>query len=293
MNTSTQHVADLAWAGQHEQASAAASAALKRKMLAVDERMTLLDLRSESYIAVGDLKLAADDAAAMNALAKREGDAALQARALCRESVVRVRKGEARSAVVTGTAALKAAERSRQPALVALALLRLSHAQVVSRIDLPAAVRNAARAAALFESLGDTVQQGRALLVRSNSLFASDQNAQSKVAATEGLALARRCGDLFAQGTALNSLALCEADLAQGLRLFGQSLDAHEAAGYVLSQASANGQSGGDLWRSRTLQACAPLDPRSGGHQQASRRARAVARLHLEPGRVGVRGGIA
>ena len=52
---SVQQIADLAWAGQHEQAIAAANAALKRKALADDERMTLLDLRSESYIAVGDL----------------------------------------------------------------------------------------------------------------------------------------------------------------------------------------------------------------------------------------------
>ena len=56
MNTSTQHVTDLAWAGQHEQAIAAGSAALKRKSVSVDERMILLDLRSESCIAMGDLK---------------------------------------------------------------------------------------------------------------------------------------------------------------------------------------------------------------------------------------------
>ena len=60
--------------------------------------MTLLDLRSESYIAVGDLKRAAADATAMKALAKREGDAALQARALCREAFVQIRKGDARAA---------------------------------------------------------------------------------------------------------------------------------------------------------------------------------------------------
>jgi hypothetical protein len=45
----TQQIADLAWAGQHEQAIAAASC-LKRKTLAADERMTLLDLRSEGPI---------------------------------------------------------------------------------------------------------------------------------------------------------------------------------------------------------------------------------------------------
>jgi hypothetical protein len=153
-----QQIADLAWAGQHEQAIAAASAALKRKALADDERMTLLDLRSESYIAVGDLKLAAADATTMKALAKREGGAELQARALCREALVQLRQGDARSAELVAAAALKAAERSRQPALIALCISRLSLAQVGARSDLAGGARNAARAAALFASLGDTVR---------------------------------------------------------------------------------------------------------------------------------------
>ena len=106
-----QQIADLAWAGQHEQAIAAATAALKRKALAADDRMTLLDLRSESYIAVGDLALAAADAKAMKALAAREGDAALDASALRRDSQLQLLRGEARAAVVTATAALKAARR--------------------------------------------------------------------------------------------------------------------------------------------------------------------------------------
>src|SRR5258708_33115 len=118
-----QQIADLAWGGQHEQAIAAATAALKRKTLAAADRMTLLDLRSESYIAAGDLQLAAADAQAMKALAKRGGDAALLARALCRDSQVQHQRGEARAAVVTASAALKAARRSRRPELEALCLL--------------------------------------------------------------------------------------------------------------------------------------------------------------------------
>ncbi len=236
-----QQIADLAWAGQHEQAIAAASAALKLKSMSVDERMTLLDLRSESHLAVGELAQAAADATAMKALAKRDGGAELQTRALCRDALLHIRTGNARSAAGIAARALKAAERSRQPAQIALALSRLAHAQVNSRSDLAAAVRNATRAAALFETLGDTVQLGRAWSVRSNALWASEQAVQSKQAASVALALGRRCGDLYGQGAALNSLALCEADLAQGLRLFGQSLDAYRAAGHVLSQANATG----------------------------------------------------
>ena len=128
--TRTQTAADFAWAGQHEQAIAAATAALKRKTIDADERMTLLDLRSESYIAQGDLKRAGDDAKAMKALARQEGGAALQARALCRESFVQARDGRARRGTQTGAAAIKAAERSGVPELIAQALWR--HAMAAS-----------------------------------------------------------------------------------------------------------------------------------------------------------------
>ena len=233
-----QAVADLAWAGQHEQAVAAATAALKLKTLDADERMTLLDLRAESWLALGDLKRAGDDAQAMKALAKREGGTALLARALCRESYVRVRDANPHRGATTAAAALKAAERSRVPELAALALFRLALAQSNSRMDLRAACRHATRAAAMFERLGNTSLQGRALQTLSGALWASDQSAVSRKAATEALALARRSGDLFGQGAALNNIALAEPDLAQALRLYGQALDAYKAAGYVLSATS-------------------------------------------------------
>jgi tetratricopeptide (TPR) repeat protein len=230
-----QSVADLAWAGQHEQAVAAATDALKRKSLTADERMTLLDLRSESDIALGDLKAAAADAQAMKALAKREGGMALLARALCRESHVLTRESNPHRGAAIAAAALRAAERSRVPALVALALWRLAAAQSNSRTDLPAAVRHASRAAAMFGRLGATSLQGRALQALSSVLSASGQIAGSRKAANEALTLARRSGDLFGQGAALNSVALAEPDFAQTLRLFGQGLAAYKAAGYVAS----------------------------------------------------------
>ncbi len=239
-----QQIADLAWAGQHEQAIAAATAALKRKTLAADDRMSVLDLRSDSYIAVGDLARAAADAQAMKALAKREGGAALLARALCRESLVQVRQGEMRAAVAGATAALKAARKSRAPELEGLSLWRLANAQVAGRIDLGAALDNAAQAADAFKALGDFVQQGRALQTKGSALWVLDQNAKSSQTAFEALALARRCGDHFGQAGALNSIAIVEPDLATGLRLYSQALDAFKAAGYVLGQALATGNLG-------------------------------------------------
>ena len=240
----TQQIADLAWAGQHEQAIAAATSALKRKTLAADERMTLLDLRAESYIAVGDLKRAAADAAAMKALGRAEASAALHARALCRESQVQHQRGEARAAVVTATAALKAARKSRRPELEALSLLRLAAALNLGGFDREAAAKHAMQAAAIFGSLGDTVWQGRALRARSSALLIEGRRTLATPIATQALALARRCGDLHGQGAALTTLAIGRADLAVGLRLFNQTLDAEKSAGYLLQQAQATGNIG-------------------------------------------------
>jgi signal transduction histidine kinase/DNA-binding response OmpR family regulator/tetratricopeptide (TPR) repeat protein len=230
-----QAVADLAWAGQHEQAVQAATTVLGRKSVDAEERMTLLDLRSESHIALGNMKAAATDVQAMKALAKREGGMALLARALCRESHVRTRDADPHGGATVAAAALKAAERSRVPQLVALALWRLAMAKSSSRTDLPAAIRHATRSAAMFRRLGHTWQQGRALHALSSALWASDRIAAARRAATEALALARRSGDLFGQAGAFNNIALAEADFAQALRLYAQALHAHKAAGYVFS----------------------------------------------------------
>ena len=239
-----QQIVDLAWAGQHEQAIAAATAALAHKSVETEERMTLLDLRSESYIAAGELKRAAADAHSMKALAKGEASVALLARALCREAFVQSRLGDQRAAAATAAAALKAARRSRQPQLEALSLWRLAGAQIAGRIDPGAAVANAKRAADVFASLGDTIQQGRALQTKGSALWVLDENVKSRKTSVEALALARQCGDLFGQGSALNSIAIVEPDLAASLRLYSQALDDWKAAGYVLSQAMATGNLG-------------------------------------------------
>ena len=239
-----QQIVDLAWAGQHEHAIAAATAALAHKSVETDERMTLLDLRSESYIAVGDLKRAAADAQSMKALAKRAAGVALVASALCREAFVQSSLGDQRAAIATAAAALKAARRSRQPQLEALSLWRLAGAQIAGRIDPGAAVANAKRAADVFASLGDTIQQGRALQTKGSALWVLDENVKSRKTSVEALALARQCGDLFGQGSALNSIAIVQSDLAASLRLYSQALDDWKAAGYVLSQAMATGNLG-------------------------------------------------
>ena len=63
-------IRELAWTGQHTQAIELASETLGRGDRPVASTMDLLDLRAESYIAVGKLDLASKDAKAMMKLAK-------------------------------------------------------------------------------------------------------------------------------------------------------------------------------------------------------------------------------
>jgi signal transduction histidine kinase/CheY-like chemotaxis protein/tetratricopeptide (TPR) repeat protein len=201
----------------------------------------------------------------MKALARQEGGAALQARALCRETFVLLRAANARRATQTGAAAIKAAERSGIPELIAHALWRHAMAQLSAHVDVRTGSRHAIRAAAMFERLGDASLQGRALQTLSSILWTSIDIGAAKRAAIEALALARRSGDLFGQGAALNSIALAETDIAQALRLFGQALDAYKAAGYVLSAASAVANIGATygelgLWRRARRQTLESLE---------------------------------
>ena len=73
------------------------------------------------------------------------------------------------------------------------------------RIDLDAALANAARAAALFESLGDIGRQGRALHARSVAHVDLGPSARRGDAPRSAGAGAAR-GDLFGEGSALNML---------------------------------------------------------------------------------------
>ena len=60
----------LAWTGQHALAIVSATQALAAPKIKPAEQMSLLDLRAESYIALGKLDRAMKDAKAMGKLAK-------------------------------------------------------------------------------------------------------------------------------------------------------------------------------------------------------------------------------
>ncbi len=228
-------IADLAWAGQHAKAIELATSALAAARLPVARKLDLLDLRSESHIAQGELDRASADAAAMRELARASGKAALRAQADNRMALIQMRKGEWKAAVRSATAALKAARQGKQKALEAMSLYRLAEAQF--RVNASeASVRNATRAAELFARIDQPALQGRALWALAAARSNQGRAADCDKAAAAALELARRTGDLYGAGNALNMLMFNEADLATRLKLLTQSLAAFEAAGYVERQ---------------------------------------------------------
>src|SRR6185437_4566568 len=130
---SAERVREFAGAGQHAGAIELATTALAATGLPVAEQLTLLELRAESFIALGKLDRAAADAASMQALAtakaSRSAMAMSTAQALCTRAMVQMRASEFDAAVKSAKAALKAARAAKHPPLEALALLRLAESQ--------------------------------------------------------------------------------------------------------------------------------------------------------------------
>ncbi|MEO8305833.1 MAG: GAF domain-containing protein [Betaproteobacteria bacterium] len=228
-------IGDLAWAGQHQQAIELATSALVAAGPDVALKLDLLDLRAESFVALGDLDRAATDAAAMLELATRSGNPAFKAQALNRKTLVEMRSGLIKASVPTATAALKAARQSKLPALEAMSLYRLAEAQFRNKLSDPS-VQNATRAADLFAALDQPALQGRALWSLAAARSDQGRAADADRAAGAALALGRRCGDLYGVGNALNLLMFNEADISTQLKLLSQALAAFEASGYLERQ---------------------------------------------------------
>ncbi len=228
-------VAALAHAGRHPQAIALASDALGREPLPTTDRLALLDLRAESHLAQGDIAAAGDDARAMHDLARRARKPAFRAQALARRAYVEIRSSQSAAAVDTAREALAAARLSKDRALEATALLRLGEAQFRMR-DSEAAARTSAQAARMFKALGLPLWQGRAMWGVSAARSAQGRGADTDRAAHEALALARRSGDAYGVGNALNMLTFYEVDIAKRMALLREALAAFEAAGYVERQ---------------------------------------------------------
>jgi GAF domain-containing protein/CheY-like chemotaxis protein len=223
-------IAELAWAGQHDEVITLASAALATTRAGSARRVELLDQRAESHSALADHAHALEDAKAMLQEAHQAHSRALEALALCRMAAVQTRLGQLVPAAESARASLALARGCRNRRLEALALLRLSEAQF-RNFDNAAALRHAQQAAVIFDALHDTVWQGRALWAQAFAHDQLGQAAERERSATAALALARAAGDFEGIGAAGNILYREHADMALRLKGLKQSLEAFIAAG--------------------------------------------------------------
>ena len=215
-------VRDLAIAGRHEQAVAAATAALADPRGAPAARLALLEARLDSLLALLRLDDAEADADEMLALARRTTSASDEALALACLAQVQTRQERTDAALVTAAAAVAAARRSRRRDLVALALLRQAAAMFVRA---PAdALPAAEEAASQFAALGLTALQGQAVRVLAAARMALDDTPGHRALMEKAIALARAGGDRDGKARAINSLYSSDPDLAQRLRGLHQAL---------------------------------------------------------------------
>jgi GAF domain-containing protein/CheY-like chemotaxis protein len=230
-------VQDFARAGLHEQAIAAASAALAAPRLTPAKRLALLDDRLTSLLALLRLNDAEADADAMLAIAKTTNSVAHEAHALACLAHVQARQERTDVALATAAAAVAAARRSGRRDLIALALLRQAAASLARKpADAAAPAEESAR---LFAALGQTALQSGALRVLAAARMSLDDAPEHRALMHQAIALARVGGDLSGESRGLNSLYSSDPDLAQRVRGLHQALRVAQDAGDLQQQMSA------------------------------------------------------
>jgi tetratricopeptide (TPR) repeat protein len=229
-------IRELAWTGQHAKAIELCTQTLAAKGMGdpsnAAARMDLLDLRTESYIALGQLEHAARDATEMVQMAGRGQSPALEAQSLNRKAVVQMRLGDLKPALDTAIAAEKAARQSKQTLLHAESLLRLGEAQVRAG-NHEAGVKVGRQAIALFEDLGDSSGAGRAQWVAAFANQRLGRVGASRPAAQKALALCEQAGDRYGIGNALTILSQSDTDIVENIRHRHRATQAFEMAGYA------------------------------------------------------------
>ncbi|HQR78124.1 MAG TPA: hypothetical protein PLR35_17000, partial [Burkholderiaceae bacterium] len=231
-----ERIRDLVHAGRHADAIDTAAAALESTE-DPSARLDLLDARVTSALALLELARAENDAQQMIALADRSRSAAAQARALCAMAAVQARQERVEPARKTAAAALRAARRSGEPALVALALLRQATAEMLSGSG--KAEPTAAEAARRFEELGDAAQQSQALRVLCSVRLLRADTPANRALGERAVELARAAGDKGAERRGVNTLYASPPDLAQRLRGLKAALQLAIEAGDRQQEASA------------------------------------------------------
>ena len=232
--SSIDSIAALAWAGRQQDAIDACTHALQDPQSASETRFELLDIRAESFIALGRFSDAKRDAEAMQSQAGPLGVVA-SARAACRLALVQTHLGDHSSARASARQALQLARSTSDLWLEGLALFRLSEATWRDR-DVAGGLSAAQEATKKFESAGDAMWTGRALWSQSCALATLGRTGERTRAAQRAVALAEQSGDRAGLGGALNMLLREQPDMALRLRGLQQSIDAFGAAGYTERQ---------------------------------------------------------
>ncbi len=237
---------ELALAGRHADAIAAATRALDDPGLDAPTRMALLDRRAESLLAQAEMDAFDADVAAMRALARAAGaeHPALQARADLRSANERLHRGDLAKSLRYARAAHRAALRAAAPKLEVEALCAIADAGVLQPARLKAAIAWAREAAARSRGDGDARREAKAEQVLSRGLLVAGDREAGLDAARRAVDLARRCGDRLTMGNALNLLMQGTNDVKRQEAITRESLMAFEAAGYVVRQANAWGNLG-------------------------------------------------
>ncbi|MEO6409554.1 MAG: GAF domain-containing protein, partial [Burkholderiaceae bacterium] len=228
---SIEAVAALARHGRHPEAIKRATLALETARGEIEDCMSLLEVRLESHIAVGQIGAADADAVAMASLADKAKSAAITARALIGRARVRIRRDN-KEALTLATAAAKAAAQSKQAWIIAQSLRLLAHAQAQTG-DHDAALANARKAFEIFDRLGDVAGRGRALWVVGLVGVLARRFNEAGAAVAAALLASREVGDAFDEGNALNLLSQTGADIAAAMRLRHEAAEAFGRAGYV------------------------------------------------------------
>ena len=221
---------ELAWSGQHAQAIALATRTLAAGNLPEPEILDLLDTRTESYIAIGQVGLAEQDAALLLRLARASEDPALLAQALNRTVRLQNLLGDPQAAIENATAALGLPHASQR--LRAASLLGLAEGHFfLSQFN--ATRESAAQAAQLFEANADLSGAGHACRVLSGALTALNLIEEARRTAQTALEYCQAAGDQRGIGRAMFAFNNIDVDISERLRHMQLAQQALEAAGYA------------------------------------------------------------
>ncbi|MFN8400321.1 MAG: GAF domain-containing protein [Anaerolineales bacterium] len=258
LDPTLEHIRQLAWTGQHAAAIDSATQALaalgdvgaRHSTRRVSPRpvhgtrprkgqgdpaptMDLLDLRAESYIALGNLDLAMKDAKAMMKLGTT---AALKVQALNRLALVQMRTGDLNGAIKSATAAVKTITNRKSQIVnrqsLALAYFRLAEAQFRTQKN-EDSIENGKKAVELYLALGDLSGAGRTYWAMANAYEQNRQIENFQEAIQKAFEYCQQAGDGYGIGNALNVMSVIEPDIAKAIRTRQQAIEAFEKAGYL------------------------------------------------------------